>query len=117
MRLFDEVFEEAIRGEVADLEVKRREVNGQDVRGGEVRDLEAMDNLTIQEISSSGWFQAVLQTCDILVRIQICGSVPLTTDPDPAIFVSDPETATKYFFFLIFLLITFGRYIHIIFQR
>jgi hypothetical protein len=66
VRLFDEVFEEAIRGEVADLDqVKRREVNGPDVRGGEVRDLEAMDNLTIQEISSSGWLQAVLQICDI----------------------------------------------------
>ncbi len=57
MRLFDEVFEEARRGEVVDLEVKRREVNGPDVRGGEVRDLEAMDNLTIQEINSSGWLQ------------------------------------------------------------
>jgi hypothetical protein len=78
VRLFDEVFEEAIRGEVADLEVKRREVNGPDVRGSEVRDLEAMDNLTIQEINSSGWLQAVLQTCDILVRIWIHGPVPLT---------------------------------------
>ncbi len=58
MRLFDEVFEEARRGEVADLDqVKRREVNGPDVRVGEVRDLEAMDNLTIQEINSSGWLQ------------------------------------------------------------
>jgi hypothetical protein len=63
VRLFDEVFEEAIRGEVADLEVKRREVNGPDVRGGEVKDLEAMDNLTIQEINSSGWLH------------QCCGSM------------------------------------------
>jgi hypothetical protein len=70
VRLFDEVFEEAIRGEVADLEVKRREVNGPDDRGGEVRDLEAMDNLTIQEINSSGWLQ-------------------LCTDPDPWIPTSD----------------------------
>jgi hypothetical protein len=68
VRLFDEVFEEARRGEVADLEVKRREVNGP-----EVRDLEAMDNLTIQEINSSGWLQAVLLICDILVRIPILG--------------------------------------------
>ncbi len=63
MRLFDEVFEEAIRGEVVDLEVKRREVNGPEDRGGEVKDLVAMDNLTIQEINSSGWLQ------------QGCGSV------------------------------------------
>jgi hypothetical protein len=86
VRLFDEVFEEARRGEVADLDqVKRREVNGPDVRGGEVRDLEAMDNLTIQEISSSGWLQAVLRICDILVRIQIL------------LFSSVAKTATKYF--------------------
>jgi hypothetical protein len=57
VRLFDEVFEEAIRGEVVDLEVKRREVNGPEDRGGEVKDLVAMDNLTIQEINPSGWLQ------------------------------------------------------------
>jgi hypothetical protein len=70
VRLFDEVFEEARRGDVADLEVKLREVNGPDVRGGEVKDLEAMDNLTIQEINSSGWLQQY-------------------TDPDPWIRTSD----------------------------
>ncbi len=99
MRLFDEVFEEARRGEVADLDqVKPREVNGPDVRGGEVRDLEVMDNLTIQEINSSGWFQAVLRICDILVLIQIRGSELWLTDPDsdtdPAIFVSNPDGIT-----------------------
>jgi len=32
---------------------------------------------------------AVLRIRDMLVRIRIRGSVPLTKDPDPAIFVSD----------------------------
>jgi hypothetical protein len=34
-------------------------------------------------------FLAVLRIRDILSRIRIRGSVPLTPDPDPAIFVSD----------------------------
>jgi hypothetical protein len=37
-------------------------------------------------------------------------------DPDPAIFVSDLQTFNKNLF-LLFLLITFWRYIYIIFQR
>jgi hypothetical protein len=39
-------------------------------------------------------------------------------DPDPAIFVSDLQDVNKkLFLFLSFLLITFRRYIYIIFQR
>ncbi len=39
-------------------------------------------------------------------------------DPDPAIFVIDiPDANKKLIFLTVFLLITFGRYIYIIFQR
>jgi hypothetical protein len=54
----------------------------------------------------------MLRISDIWVWIRIRGSVPL--DPDPAIFVIDLQDAKKKLFFL---LITFCRYIYIIFQR
>jgi hypothetical protein len=39
-------------------------------------------------------------------------------DPDPAIFVRELQDANKKLFFSeVFLCITFGRYIYIIFQR
>ncbi len=50
---------------------------------------------------------------DILVRIWILGSVPLTADPDPApaLFVSDRQDANeKLFFFLQIFLLTYYRY-------
>jgi hypothetical protein len=37
--------------------------------------------------------------------------------PDPAIFVLDLQDANKHYFFQVFLLITFERYIYIIFLR
>ncbi len=49
-------------------------------------------------------YLAVLRIRDILVRIRIRGSVPLTSDPD--IFVIDLQDAQKKFVYS-FLLITF----------
>jgi hypothetical protein len=72
-------------------------------------------------------FLPVFRIHDILVwiRIRIRGSMPLTngsgstvdSDPDPAIFVINLQDANKKIHKKVFLLITFGRYIYIIFQR
>ncbi len=62
--------------------------------------------------------EAVFRIRDILIRTWIRGSVPLTNGQDPASFVSDLQDANqKINFSLIFLLITFSRYISITFQR
>jgi hypothetical protein len=61
------------------------------------------------ECRRTGTCYAVLRNRDILVRIPIRGSVPLTNgsvielmDPDPAIFVIDLHNANKKIFFLSF---------------
>ncbi len=41
----------------------------------------------------------MLRIHEILVRIQIRGSISLIADPDPAIFVSDLQDVNKIFFF------------------
>ncbi len=59
----------------------------------------------------------MLRIHEILIRIRIRGSIPLTngSDPDPAIFVTDLQDVNNKL--LVYLLITFCRYIYIIFQR
>jgi hypothetical protein len=60
---------------------------------------------------------AWLEIRDILVQIRIRGSVQLTKE-DSAVFVIELQNAKKLqVFFFVFLLITFWRYIYIIFQR
>jgi hypothetical protein len=51
---------------------------------------------------------------DIIIRIRIGGSVPLTTDPDPALFVSDLLDATNFLKFFSHFSLKI-RYIYIIF--
>ncbi len=38
-------------------------------------------------------------------------------DPDPALYVSDLQDVNKFLDFWVFIIITFWRYIYIIFQR
>ncbi len=60
-------------------------------------------------------FHGFFQCCGTMKSWYGSGSIPLAndSDPDPAIFVSDLQDVNKKGF----LLITFGRYIYIIFQR
>jgi hypothetical protein len=53
-----------------------------------------------------------VRTRDILVRIWILGSEPLTNEadpaPDPGLLISDPEKPTKSFFSSFFCLLLFA---------
>jgi hypothetical protein len=59
--------------------------------------------------------KAVFRIRDILVKIQIRGSVLRLTDPDPnsALFVGDLQASTCQFFFSVFLLIRYCLKVHL----